>query len=68
MKVLPKESTNGTLSDEPASPFTQPFSIEQWFPTFFYAFLPLLILELFIPPLLHQFSRVAERVKTPFLR
>jgi len=27
----------------------------QWFPTFFDAFLPLLILELFVPPLLHNF-------------
>ena len=29
--------------------------VGQWFPTFFDAFLPLLILELFIPPLLHNF-------------
>jgi len=37
-------------------------AIDQWFPTFFDAFLPWLILELFIPPLLHNFSRVAEKV------
>ena len=29
-------------------------AVAQWFPTFFDAFLPLLILELFIPPLLHN--------------
>jgi len=29
-------------------------SLNQWFPTFFITFLPLLILELLIPPLLHK--------------
>jgi len=42
--------------------------ISQWFPTFCDAFLPWLILELFIPPLLHNFSRAAEKVQTSFLR
>jgi len=32
-------------------------TIHQWFPTFFDAFLPLLILELFVPPLVHNFFR-----------
>jgi len=44
------------------------FILDQWFPTFFDAFHPLLILEVFIPPLLHKFSRVAGKVKTSFLR
>ena len=39
-------------------------NVSQWLPTIFDTFLPLLILEIFIPPLLHKFSRVAERVKT----
>jgi len=42
--------------------------IDQWFPTLIDAFLPWLILELFIPPLLHNFSRVAEKVQTSVLR
>ena len=42
-------------------------ALNQWFPTFFDAFLPWLILELFIPPLLHKFNRVAEKAKTSFL-
>jgi len=37
--------------------------LNQWFQIFFDAFLPWLILELFIPPLLHNFSRVAEKEK-----
>jgi len=44
------------------------YHLEQWFPTFFDAFLPWLSLELFIPPLLHDFNRVAEKVKMSFLR
>jgi len=37
-------------------------ALEQWFPTFFDAFLPLLILELSIPPLWNfHFSRVCVR-------
>ena len=39
-------------------------SIEQWFPNFFDAFLPWRIFELIIPPLLYNFSRVAEKVET----
>jgi len=38
--------------------------IIQWFPTFFDAFLPRLILELFIPPLLHNSSKLTEKVQT----
>jgi len=30
------------------------YRLSQWFPTFFITFLPLLILELLIPPLLHK--------------
>jgi len=42
-------------------------SLHQWFPTFFDAFLPLLILELFIPPLSNVHSspvRVHRQVLT----
>ena len=42
--------------------------LKQWFLTFFDAFFPWLILDLFIPPLLHNFRRVAEKVQTSFLR
>ena len=34
--------------------FVEPVGLRQWFPTFFITFLPLLILELLIPPLLHK--------------
>jgi len=43
-------------------------TLNQWFSTFFDAFFPWLILELFIPPLLHNFRRVAEKVQTSFSR
>jgi len=40
------------------------FRLGQWLPTFFDTFLPLPIVKLFIPPLLHKFSRVAKSAKT----
>jgi len=42
------------------------FPLEQWFSTFFDAFLHLLSLELFIPLLLHKFNRMAEELKHHF--
>jgi len=39
-------------------PLSNKYPVAQWFPTFFDTFLPWLILEIFIPPLLHNFSRV----------
>jgi len=44
------------------------FQCEAVVPNLFDAFLPWLIVELFSPPLLHNFNRVAEKPKTSFLR
>jgi len=52
--VLPDLRKPGRCSVQPhlwSPSSTSLYALHQWFPTFFDAFLPLLILELFIPPL-----------------